>query len=168
MYQRIIVPLDGSETAEQVLPKAEELSHLIGAPLHLVRVVEIGNPGMYGTYLPIEGMSYVEMLSSAEAAVREYLEEQHKSLSKRGFKVTFEVRRGDPSNELVEVCQPDDLIVMSTHGRSGVARWVLGSVAERVVRHAPVPVFLVRADNKAERSTEAVPGEQTPPQSGNS
>ena len=158
MFTRIIVPLDGSELAEQALPQAEELARLTNAPIHLVRIIDVGNPGQYGAYLALEAAGYAEALERDEAETETYLEAMGRRLADRGHSVAVEHQRGHPAQELVALTRPDDLIVMATHGRGGVGRALLGSVADEVVRHARVPVLLVRAS--AEQGARPQPAEK--------
>jgi nucleotide-binding universal stress UspA family protein len=146
MYARIIVPLDGSELAEVVLPHAGELAHMTGAPVHLVRVVDVVTGNGFGSFVALEAAAHAEVINLEEIEARRYLNEMQERLSSRGFTVTTEIRRGPASHEITSVARPEDVIVMATHGRGGLQRWLLGSVAEAVVRHSPAPVLLVRAD----------------------
>ena len=151
MYARIVVPLDGSELAERALSQAEELARLAGAPLHLVRVVDFTRLERYGAYgLALEYAGLAQVLADESAAAQEYLARVEGELRERGVQATSEVRTGSAPRELVAVARPDDAIVMATHGRGGMARWFLGSVAEEVARRSPVPVMLVRAIPVAE------------------
>ena len=146
MYRRIVVPVDGSELAERALPQAEALARLTGAPLHLVRVVDLTSMARYGTIgLHAEVTAFQRLLANEEAVARDDLARTARGLRDRGVSVTTEERRGDAATEIVAATEPGDVIVMATHGRGGVTRWFLGSVAEEVARHAPVPVLLVRA-----------------------
>lgn len=126
MFGTVLVPLDGSELAEAALPYAKAIAEKTGAVLHLVRVVPIDAP-------PDE---------AAEA--REYLSRLVGRLSDR---VQLSVRYGHPAAEIIDLAQElaDPAIVMTTHGRGGVGRWLYGSVADRVVRGAGVPVLLIRS-----------------------
>jgi nucleotide-binding universal stress UspA family protein len=87
-----------------------------------------------------------ELVESLRGATREYLERVAAKLRDEGYSVSMQVTGGDPAEVILEVARALDinLIAMSTHGRSGVARWVMGSVAERVVQGATMPIFLVR------------------------
>ncbi len=146
MYRRIVVPVDGSELAERALPQAEALARLTGAPLHLVRVVDLTGLARYGSIgLHAEVTAFQQVLANEETLARDDLERTAGGLRERGLSVTTEQRRGDAATEIVGAIEPGDVIVMATHGRGGMKRWFLGSVAEEVVRHAPVPVLLVRA-----------------------
>lgn len=153
VYRRIVVPLDGSALAEQALPHAEALAQMTGAPLHLVRVMDpthLGTP--LGTLLSADAVALELLLEDERIAAREYLERIEGDLLDRRQAVTVEYRPGRVANELLAAAQPGDLLVMTTHGRSGLGRWFLGSVAEEVVRRATVPVWLVRVSD-----TESTP-----------
>jgi nucleotide-binding universal stress UspA family protein len=97
-----------------------------------------------------------QVLADERAAAREYVERVEGEVRERGLEVSSEVRTGAASRELVGLAQPDDLIVVATHGRGGMARWFLGSVAEEVARRLPAPVLLVRALPAADRTTAAL------------
>jgi nucleotide-binding universal stress UspA family protein len=146
MYKRIIVPLDGSTLAEVALAEAKQLCKTLGAELVLVRVVDYTNRG---TLSDLELLYDYEIIASALEAEREvavaYLAETSTALAAEGITVSTKLYDGIASQVIVALAQPGDLIVMSTHGRSGLRRWILGSVAESVLRHATVPVLLVRA-----------------------
>ena len=147
MYERIVVPLDGSELAEQALAHAEGIARMIGCPVHLVRVSDVTHLARYGPYgLAIESAAFEQMLTEEERTCRYYLSRVERDLRGRGVSVTTEVRVGSVRRELNAATRPGDLIVMASHGRGGVARWFLGSVAEDMVRHATVPIMLVRSD----------------------
>ena len=145
MYRRILVPLDGSALAERALPEAEELARLAGASMHLIRVVDLAHVARYGSVgLSMEVAAFELLLADEEIAARGYLERTAHDLQRRGLSATAEVRRGHAASEIVGAATGGDVIVMATHGRGGVTRWFLGSVAEAVVRRSPVPVLLVR------------------------
>jgi nucleotide-binding universal stress UspA family protein len=149
MYTRILVPLDGSKLAERALPAAEELARLVRAPLHLVRMVDpahsnLGRDGFDESVLAQVASSL--FLTEEGAAADAYLARMTAREIEQGLGASGEVRYGATAREIVAMAQPGDLIVMSTHGRGGLVRWFLGSVAEDVVRRAPVPVLLIRID----------------------
>jgi nucleotide-binding universal stress UspA family protein len=146
MYRRIIVPLDGSAIAEQALAQAVELSRMSGAPIHLLRVVDYLRMEQYGPYaLALEYSTTEPILNVETTESREYLTAIETNLTGDGLTVDTEVRQGRVAREIVAAAQEGDVIVMASHGRGGFSRWLLGSVAEDVVRHASVPVLLVRA-----------------------
>jgi nucleotide-binding universal stress UspA family protein len=148
MYQRIVVPVDGSDLAELAIPHAMELAMVTGAELHLVRVVDIVSGQPFGAYVALEATGYAEALNAEAIESMDYLGMLQKRLSTRGLCVTTETRRGPAAHELSQCVEAGDLIAMATHGRGGVRRWLIGSVAEEVLRHSPVPVLLVRADQE--------------------
>ena len=123
MFRTIVVPLDGSPLAEQALPFAERLAASTSAQLVLARA---------------EG---------TENGARAYLEGIESQLTALGLSVQPVVEKGDPATAIIERARTSgaDLIIMSTHGRSGPGRWLYGSVADEVLRHAPVPILLVPA-----------------------
>ncbi|GIL14981.1 MAG: universal stress protein [Chloroflexota bacterium] len=143
MYKKILVPLDGSELAEQALPQVSQLAGCMGAQVVLLRV-----PGesVYSYLVPDPDIA-VEMRHDIETAAQVYLDEIASEFRVMNLAVSTLVVWGAPvPDTIIQVARQieADLIVMSTHGRGGVARLVIGSVADDVVRHAPVPVLLVR------------------------
>jgi nucleotide-binding universal stress UspA family protein len=140
--ERILVPLDGSRCAEAVLPRVEELIAGKEKGICLLRVVSASTfPGVDPTE------AQVKVVREAE----EYLKGLENDLKAKGLDVDTHVRYGNDAEEILDhAAQKDiDLIAMSTHGRSGVKRFFLGSVAEKVLRHAPKPVYLVRCAGSA-------------------
>ena len=145
MYQRIVVPLDGSRQAEHALADAEQLARLCGAPLHLIRVVDSSGMGAAGAVAPyIDALSYQVLIEDEQIAARTYLEKVEQVVTGRGHDLTIELRQGPAAGEILAATRPGDLVVMATHGRGGVERWFMGSVAESVVRRAETPVLLIR------------------------
>ena len=136
-FQRILVPLDGSECAENVLPKVEKLATELKASLALLRIAIAHTfPGADPTEAELK------VVREAEG----YLGRVEEGLKAKGFKVDSHVRYGNDAEEILEhASQKDiDMIAMTTHGRSGVKRFLLGSVAEKVLRYSSKPIFLVR------------------------
>jgi nucleotide-binding universal stress UspA family protein len=146
LYKVILVPLDGSPLAEQALPHAVEIARAFGARLTLFSVVEsyqlYPQPGVIGPVLSVQFN-----IDEETSKTSEYLRGLADKLRADGIDVVVEVRQGDPAAEICDYAKSigADLIVMSTHGRSGIRRWVYGSVADRILRSANVPVLLVRA-----------------------
>jgi nucleotide-binding universal stress UspA family protein len=149
VYERIVVPLDGSELAEVAIPHAEVVVRATGAPMHLVQVVDAPHLTRVGTVgLSVEQTALLATLKQIEAeevAAKEYLAAIRERLVERGLVTTTTVVTGEVVPELLSAVQPRDLLVMTTHGRTGLARWFFGSVAEAVIRRSPVPVLLVRS-----------------------
>ena len=146
MYAQILVPLDGSRFSEQALPYALEIARRSHALVHLVKVHSI-------TPLPspyLDSGSYLNSQFDAELRQGEveYLERLAAGLPGDGANIHCAVVEGPVVNALEAYVQDAGItmIVMTTHGRGGVARWFLGSVAEDVLRRATVPVLLIRSE----------------------
>ena len=156
VYNKILVTLDGSELSEAALPHAAALAHCSGAHISLLRVAV---PPMY-IYPPIGMTPPINTMLSAETmrvAVAEYLESKAATLRATGLNVTTSVQVNVmTADTILSVAQAlaADLIVMSTHGRSGVTRWLLGSVADKITHVARVPLLLVRPTAQALAKTE--------------
>jgi nucleotide-binding universal stress UspA family protein len=140
MYRKILVPLDGSELAECVLPHVKTVASGCGAEhVILLRVVES---------LPAElPPAVVELVQKAGVkAAGKYLARKKAQLSKEGLTVEAKVLTGKPAETISEFAQSEkmDLIAIATHGRSGIGRWVFGSVADRLVHSSFVPTLLIR------------------------
>jgi nucleotide-binding universal stress UspA family protein len=140
--ERIVVALDGSELAEAALPLSERMANAVKAKVHLVRAV-IPPAVIFGAeYVPGAFPALEDIVSEA----RQYVEAVAKTLKAKDLTTTTEVRIGIPAEViLAEASEPGDLVVISTHGRSGVDRWFLGSVADAVVRHGDIAVLVVRS-----------------------
>jgi nucleotide-binding universal stress UspA family protein len=138
MLKKILVPLDGSTLAEQALKFAVDLSIPTGAVLVLMRAA-------YSHTLP--GVDAREREAGAIQEAQDYLTQTADALTERGYECQTLVPFGHPAECIVEQARLDnvDLIVMSTHGRTGPGRWIFGSVAESVVSKSPVPVLVTRA-----------------------
>lgn len=148
MFERIMVPLDGSALAERALPCARRLAAATGATLHLVRVVE--PPAALtptGLYAPIN--VYGELMDAERREEAAYLERMREHMGVGAERVPVHLERldGDAAVALrnYERAAGIDLVVLCSHGRGGLARFALGSVAERLLRHGLAPVLLVRA-----------------------
>lgn len=138
MFKKILVPLDGSKLAEGILPRVEWLAKIHDAQVTLLRVALAHTfPGMD----PIQHQ--VKVVREAE----EYLAKIEGDLRSVGVKVNSVVRYGNEAQEIVDHARDRgfDLIAMSTHGRTGVSQLVLGSVANKVIHLATVPILLCRA-----------------------
>ncbi len=147
MYRRILVPLDGSQMAEQALPHAVAQARHSQAELILLRVVE--------PFAHARGMSLTnleEIRQQAHTWAHEYLDQIVAEIQQQGVSVQSVTIDGHPYTAIAEFAETKqvDLIVMSTRGQSGLSRWLMGSVADRVVRGANVPVLLVRARKEVE------------------
>jgi nucleotide-binding universal stress UspA family protein len=145
--KRVIVPLDGSGLAERVLPYARELASKLNLDMQLVRTYSLP-PDAYVVADGVIAQGPAQYRKNLHEESEKYLEDKVESLRADGFAaVSANVIEGDAASELIDLAAgpPQSLIAMSTHGRSGVGRWVLGSVAEKVVQHSLSPVLLIRA-----------------------
>lgn len=142
--QRILVPLDGSARAERVLPAVIPIASTLGSEMILfqVPIVHVSGWSTGEWFMPLEGV-----LETAEQSAQAYLSDVANRLKKQGVKVSTATRMGPVAGSIVEHAEANrvDLIAMCTHGRTGLGRWVLGSVADRVLRAGSIPIFLVRA-----------------------
>lgn len=139
MFNKILVPLDGSDLAGKVLPKAEDLAKSFKAQLVLLTVGSAA-VGEISESSPEVGTEAV-----ARLPVVKYLEETAAALRAKNLAVTWDYKQGTPAAEIIAyaVGQRMDLIILGSHGAGEVA-WHLGSVAHRVFNHSPVPVLLLR------------------------
>ena len=143
MYTKLLIPLDGSKTAEQVLPFARILAGTLKLPVELLDVIDIS---AMSAHIVSDKARYLDtLITEGERVSREYLDEIAAGLS--GVRVTSTVARGSAADAIIEhaATGKGTLIAMATHGRSGLSRWMLGSVAEKVLRGSHNPLFLVRA-----------------------
>jgi nucleotide-binding universal stress UspA family protein len=156
MYHNIVVPLDGSELAEQVLPHVRAVLQNRPVNIHLISVAPLAS-SVSATTAPVRMYPLVISRADLELHAQErdrieqelasYLHSVALKLSKEQVRAHEVVRFGEPAEEIIAIAEEvqADLITMCTHGRTGLARWAYGSVAEKVLRHAPCPVLLVRA-----------------------
>jgi nucleotide-binding universal stress UspA family protein len=150
MYKKILVPLDGSKLAECAIPYAEALAKGCDTEkLILVSVTERvqGYRVFEEPSQPLGQRLAPEAFGKKEKQAQKYLGRIAKAMEAKGIKVDTEVLLGNPVEEIIIYAKHlgCDLIVISSHGRSGVSRWTHGSVADRVFRGSPVPVLMVRA-----------------------
>lgn len=145
MFKRILVPLDGSERAERAIPVAARLARASGGSVVLLRAVS--TPIEFWPSLAVPEARMADAGFDADrACVEKYLAEMTRSPALNGVPTETEVRFGPPASTILAVAHAShaDLIVLCSHGYTGMIHWVLGSVAEKVSRHAPVPVFVLR------------------------
>ena len=154
MYKTILVPLDGSELAELVLPHVEMLAKAGVEPAEVVllRVCELARMvmGGYGEAVGQMAILTEQAAAACKADAVEYLAAMEKRLKEKGLKVRTVLLEGDSANEILEYAtnNPVDLIAMGTHGRSGISRWAYGSVASKVLRGIATPLLLVTPEKK--------------------
>lgn len=146
MYTRVLVPLDGSKTAEKVLPWTRSLARCLNLAVELLTVIPIA--GRAGHIMAERGRYLGPVIDEQENCIRLYLENIARDFP--ALTVTCTVTRGDPATAIIEKAAADrgTLITMATHGRSGIRRWLLGSVAEKVLRGTPNVALFVRVQDK--------------------
>jgi nucleotide-binding universal stress UspA family protein len=149
MYEKILVPLDGSDLAESVLPHVEAIARGCRAvEIVLLRVCDA--PSILADYPEGSNKTWEKhvqrMTTNAQQQCNVYLEDIEKQLRYKGFKVRTESCLGKPADEIVDYAAKNgvDLIIMASHGRSGISRWAYGSEADKVLRSSCVPVLLVK------------------------
>ena len=146
MYKKILVPLDGSALAEKVLPHVTALAKGTGAEVTLVTVVQL-MLGAAGSKLEAFPEAASERLTALKAEAMIYLEKVQRDLKGQGITAQAFSLEGDVASEIIAYAERAgvDLVAMATHGRSGVDRFLMGSIAEKVVRSTTKPVLLIRA-----------------------
>jgi nucleotide-binding universal stress UspA family protein len=147
----ILVPLDGSPRAESALQIAEEVAQHLGVPLVLARVVPVTPVPFAASYMPLPAEAYQQLVDDGRRLALDYLNQKAQSLQARGLTVTVLIDEGDAAATLLDICSAEHigLVVMTTHGRAGLARFALGSVADRLIRYSHVPVLLLRSYGRA-------------------
>jgi nucleotide-binding universal stress UspA family protein len=142
MYNKVLVPLDGSPFSECVLEHVKIMATGCKIPdVKLVFVIEPVHPGIFD----VPGNFIEDMQKQAVSSGEEYLKKTSAKLVAEGIAASWVILRGNVAEAILDFTRKNevDLVIMSTHGRSGVARWAMGSVADRVARQATVPVMLV-------------------------
>ena len=145
-FRHILVPLDGSSLAERAIPLATALAEKFGSEILLLRVLDIPKPTPPTSHLEVTIGWVREARAQAHEEAQSYLDAQQQEVYRQGIKVRALMRDRSPAEDILQVARSEkiDLIVMSAHGQGGLARWTFGSVADKVARHSPCPVLLVR------------------------
>jgi nucleotide-binding universal stress UspA family protein len=152
MYTRILVPLDGSKTAEKVLPFARFLARRLKLPVELLEVIDVAE---IGRRIPPDKAQFVSTaLENVARSSAKYLKEIAGTFPEAVVNCTVE--KGTAAEVIIDkaAAEKDTLINMATHGHSGIKRWLLGSVAEKVLRGATNPLLLIRATEEAKTEGE--------------
>ena len=142
MFEKILVPLDGSEMAEETLCQVEDLAKVHGGEILLLRVAFVHN---------FPGADIKELEKKAIERAQDYLDKIAAGLSRKGYKCSTHVRYGDASEEILDHAQRyASVVVMATHGRGGMLRWAMGSTSDRVIRRCKKPLLLIRPEKSCE------------------
>lgn len=141
MYKKILVPLDGSELSEAVLPHAKAIAKSEGAEIILLRVPLMPAIEFYSR----EPLIAAKIFEEEQAEAQKYVNGKMDELKKEKIEVQAITQNGPVPDTILAVAEDShaDMIAMSTHGRTGVTRWLLGSVADKIVHHAHIPVMLI-------------------------
>ncbi len=145
MFKRIMVPLDGSALSEAVLTHAQDIARQYNAEICLLRVVVFPAPDTAISEADL-ALRYGDDLDQLRTEARTYVEHIAAALRADGVAARGDTRDGAVCETILQHAAAigADLIAMSTHGRSGSARWLMGSVADKIVRASPAPVLLFR------------------------
>ena len=155
MFEKILLPLDGSELSEQAIASARGMAQAFNSQLHLLQVLSLRDQfaltrGMdYGAVSSGLSQSLMDEVTAAETAkAEEYLAGVAVRLKADGLDVVTAIPEGPAAEKIIEYAESQsiDLIVMSTHGRGGIQRLLVGSVTDRVIRSSTLPVLVVRPD----------------------
>ncbi len=146
LLKSIIVPLDGSELAESIIPTAAEKAKELGLEVVLFRAYHLPTSA-YASDEMYSAVDYDELIAGVRDEAAQYLEKKSAEVKLGVEKVSVVAKEGFAADEIIALGRksPDSLIAMCSHGRTGVKRWVLGSVTENVVRHSRDPVLVMRA-----------------------
>ncbi len=159
MFKHLLVPLDGSELAEAALPMALAVAERFESKITLLRVV---NPPYYTG----AGLEYGGFTTAVRQEAAAYIEAHQERLQNAGFNVHVRLIEADfVADAILDVAEElgIEAIAMSTHGRGGIRRWVFGSVADKVLQHAHIPILLVRAQiGEDEKLPIKLPGVESP------
>ena len=166
MLKHVLVPLDGSQLAEEALEYAQSIVDPQGM-ITLVSAIEVDAVPTYGpAMMPMVRTSipdYQDALNNLIPQANAYLQRVVDVLTTRGLQADFEARLGEPASVIVEIARERDIdaIVISTHGRSGLGRFLFGSVTTKVLEAANRPVFVVPSAQR--RAAERTAAEVEPP-----
>src|SRR5579875_879883 len=144
VYQNILVPLDGSKRAEEALVVAARLARASGGTIFLLRVVSMSN--QFASYVALEPLMTQQAIDAQLEEAKDYLDRLAKKEGLADIHSRTLVFFGQPALNILSVAESYriDLIIMSSHGYTGMTRWIMGSVAEKVSHASPVPVLILR------------------------
>ncbi len=142
MYNTILLPLDGSPTAEQALPHAVNLAERFQSKLILLKILV-----PLSSTINLPPMAVIRAEEATRDIIKDYLDRVAADIQNKSFPINTIIGKGKPHEEIVRFAEKENvnIVVMCTRGQSGISRWLMGSVADRVVRSVNVPVFLIHA-----------------------
>jgi nucleotide-binding universal stress UspA family protein len=146
VYKKILVPLDSSELSELSLEHVKKVAIAANKPeIILLIVLESISFLTYAPYTELREDAILSIEKQSQDHARDYLDKVAQRLKKERISARGVVVWGRPADEILKYIKENkiDLVIMSTHGRSGIPRWALGSVAEKVIRHSTVPVLII-------------------------
>jgi nucleotide-binding universal stress UspA family protein len=145
--RRLVVPLDGSAVAAQALPVAKQLARQLRTPVQLISVIDVyldlSPAAAYG--MAFSQQIYDEMETYARQQTQQMLTQAAEHVAAADISVNWTVLSGPTAPAIMDATRPGDIIVLTSHGRGGLRRWLIGSVAEKLVRESTVPLVLLRA-----------------------
>lgn len=149
-FNRILVPLDSSSLAEKALPVATTLAEKFESTIVLLCVLDIPTPSAPASHPEVTIDWVMEARKQVLQEAESYLNARQAEIHQQGIRVRALLRDTSPAEDIlnVAVAEKIDLIVMSSHGQGGLARWTFGSVADKVARHSPCLVLLVRPQSE--------------------
>jgi nucleotide-binding universal stress UspA family protein len=163
MFERILIPLDGSRFGSQALKNAVEVAKRFNAEIFLLQVVRQAIPVMAssgitpGTESPMSAEISLKVAATQDkenvTRARRYLSRKAQEVRSKGISVSYDVIMGEPADGIMTFARKHkvDLIVMSSHGKGGLKRAILGSVADEVIRESGKPVLVVRPKTRKSR-----------------
>jgi nucleotide-binding universal stress UspA family protein len=141
----VVVPLDGSPLAEEAVPAARALAQHLNVPGHLITAIDLTGllPVEILPTVTFDAALYEGTVAQLEVDATAWLTQAAEQLHQEGVATTWIIVHGSPFLAISDAIKPGDVIVMTRHGRGGAKRWLLGSVAEKLIREGPAPVVLV-------------------------
>ncbi|HET8523067.1 MAG TPA: universal stress protein [Thermomicrobiales bacterium] len=155
--RRLVVPLDGSAVAAQALPVAKQLARHLHTPVQLVSVIDVyrdlSPAAAYG--MAFSQQIYDEMETYAKQQTQQMLMKAAEHVAAGDVAVSWTVLSGPTAPAIMDTTRPGDIIVLTSHGRGGLKRWLIGSVAEKLMRESPAPLVLLRAKDAGDSESGA-------------
>jgi nucleotide-binding universal stress UspA family protein len=147
LVKRILVPLDGSKVGETAIPYAEALAQVVVAELVLFQALEPLNPFVAAGEVSMSPAMIKEEEERRKTSAMAYLDSVEKVFQEKGLSTSSAIALGSPAEQIIDYAEANaiDLIAMSTHGRSGMGRWVFGSVTDKVLHAGDTPLLTIRA-----------------------